>query len=208
MNRIVKNRKIQAGHVMSIIDVPSYPEYEGCICVISGTGYSRQRLIHLQTLYIWVRRHIRSRLQWLIITLLLLQISRLESMAGKHNVAIAHKGPSLDITGRVRNVAEVHEKIVELFQTEATGALLKEEAKLVANLVEWMYVAGGKSRPFTPGLNCCLEKAYKAKEKSLEIKDARGRIYSVDFQKMTEMPKAGGKPIKIERLEKVSGMNQ
>ncbi|XP_071112947.1 protein mono-ADP-ribosyltransferase PARP14-like isoform X2 [Haliotis cracherodii] len=130
------------------------------------------------------------------------EISRLASMAGKQNVAIAHKGPSLHITGRVRNVAEVHEKIVELFQTEATGAHLKEEAKLVANLVEWMYVAGGKSRPFTPGLNCCLEKAYKAKEKSLEIKDARGRTYSVDFQKMTEMPKAGGKPIKIERLEK------
>ncbi|XP_046570910.1 protein mono-ADP-ribosyltransferase PARP14-like [Haliotis rubra] len=130
------------------------------------------------------------------------EMSRLEGVAGEHDVVIVRRGSALEITGRVRNVGQVHEKILELFQNEATNAHMKEEAKLVANLVEWMYVVDGKPRPFTMGLNCCLEKAYKAKEKKLEIKDARGRAYSVDFQKMTELPKTGGKPIKIERTEK------
>ncbi|XP_067675632.1 protein mono-ADP-ribosyltransferase PARP14-like [Haliotis asinina] len=131
------------------------------------------------------------------------EVSTLYRVADDNGVALSKTAGGLTLTGPVRLVSATHDIIVEKLQTLQKKFLMQREARTLAQLVQWVYVdEKGRSTPFSPGLNCQLEKARNDKVKTLEIEDYKGRQYKVDLEAKVEYPAGGGKPLTIHRMEK------
>lgn len=132
------------------------------------------------------------------------QVSSLYRIADDNGVALSKTADGLTLTGKVRLVSAAYDIIVEKLQTLQKKSLMQREARTLAQLVEWVYVdEKGRSTPFTPGINCQLEKARNDKVKTLEIEDFKGKKYKIDLEARLEYPPDGGKPLTINRIEKV-----
>ncbi|XP_046570875.1 protein mono-ADP-ribosyltransferase PARP14-like isoform X2 [Haliotis rubra] len=131
------------------------------------------------------------------------EVSALYRVADDNGVALSKTAEGLTLTGLVRLVSAAHDIIVEKLQTLQKKFLMQREASTLAQLVQWVYVdEKGRSTPFSPGINCQLEKARNDKVKTLEIEDFKGRKYKVDLEAKLEYPAGGGKPMTIHRMEK------
>ena len=61
-----------------------------------------------------------------------------------------------------------------------------QQAKLLANIVKWIYLKGDKQYPFPDTVNKTIEEAFNKKESKVRIKDRSGGEYEIDFGNMTE----------------------
>ena len=61
-----------------------------------------------------------------------------------------------------------------------------QQAKLLANIVKWIYLKGNKQYPFPDTMNKKIEEAFNKKETKVRITDCIGREYEIDFSNMTE----------------------
>ncbi|XP_046335597.2 protein mono-ADP-ribosyltransferase PARP14-like [Haliotis rufescens] len=131
------------------------------------------------------------------------EVSSLYRIADDNGVALSKTAHGLTLTGKVRLVSAAYDIIAEKLQTLQKKSLMQREARTLAQLVEWVYVdEKGRSTPFTPGINCQLEKARNDKVKTLEIEDFKGRKYKIDLEARLEYPPDGSKPLTINRIEK------
>ncbi|XP_053568061.1 protein mono-ADP-ribosyltransferase PARP14 [Bombina bombina] len=109
-------------------------------------------------------------------------------------------GSSIKVSGLTRDVLEISNKIQELIKKIRERKIMKREAELCSNLVEWRYQEGGNSIAFNIMTNLELEKAKNENRQSLTI-DIKGVKYTVNMELKSAIDSMGNQ-VNIERIPK------
>lgn len=128
----------------------------------------------------------------------------------KFNVKIKNQKGGVSIEGPQPNVDKACDHIRIQLREKESQMLDYERAKDVANYVQWYYQSehDKKFRPFKLEDNLKIETAYKNKNATVKIRDNRGVSYTIDFQKMVEIPSDSSHvkiPVKREIKEQQRG---
>ncbi|XP_053407521.1 protein mono-ADP-ribosyltransferase PARP14-like [Mercenaria mercenaria] len=90
------------------------------------------------------------------------------------------------VIGLVANVLEVFDAIHSQLRSADKSFYMKDQAKLMSNIVKWIYLKDQKEIAFPDRINLEIETAYKQKQKQVKVKDRSGGEYEIDFGNMTE----------------------
>lgn len=93
---------------------------------------------------------------------------------------------TIEVTGLVANVLEVFDSVHSRLRNADKSFYMRDQAKLMSNIVKWLYIKDQKEYPFHDRVNLEIETAYKKKDKQVKVKDRSGGEYEIDFGSMTE----------------------
>ena len=119
---------------------------------------------------------------------LYLQIDQIKQKGKDKNirVEIDHDLGKIRLHGLVKDMMHVKDDIHGMIRAFDKSAHEHQQAKLLANIVKWIYLKGDKQYPFPDTMNKKIEEAFNKKESKVRVKDRSGVEYEIDFANMTE----------------------
>lgn len=102
------------------------------------------------------------------------------------DVTVNKDAGTIEVVGLASNVLEVVDAVHSRLRNADKSFYMRDQAKLMSNIVKWLYIKDQKEYPFPDRVNLEIETAYKHKEKQVKVKDRSGGEYNIDFGSMTE----------------------
>ena len=117
-----------------------------------------------------------------------LQIEQIKREGKDHNIQVEvdHDLGEVRLHGLVKDMMPVKDKINAMMRAYEKSKHEHQQAKLLANIVKWLYLKGDKQYPFPDDWNKKIEEAFSKKDAKVRVKDRSGGEYEIDFANMTE----------------------
>ncbi|XP_052773432.1 protein mono-ADP-ribosyltransferase PARP14-like isoform X1 [Mya arenaria] len=115
------------------------------------------------------------------------QIKELQDHARNNHchITIIPEKEYIEMVGLVSNISDVQQRVFEILRKVDKYKHERENAEVLASIVQWVIIKEGKQMPFMKNENRLIEQAFKAKEKDIKLK-VRQTEYKIDFVSMKE----------------------